>query len=50
MAKNVFRYAQNTDNMVTCEDEEIKIKNLITKAQADIRMHTQKKNTAESRV
>ena len=35
MSKNVFRHAQTTDNMVICENEEIKIKNLITKAMAD---------------
>ena len=50
MSKNVFRHAQTTDNMVICENEEIKIKNLITKAQADIRMHIQEKNMVESRV
>ena len=38
MSRNVFRHAQTEDNMVICEDHEIKIKNLITKAQADERM------------
>ena len=38
MFKNIFRHAQTEDNMVICEDQEIKIKNLITKAQADERM------------
>ena len=31
-------HAQSEDNMVIYENEEIKIKNLITKAQADGRM------------
>ena len=38
MSRNVFRHAQTEDNMVIYENEEIKIKNLITKAQADERM------------
>ena len=38
MSRNVFRHAQTEDNMVICEDHEINIKNLITKAQADERM------------
>ena len=38
MSRNVFRHAQTVDNMVIYENEEIKIKNLITKAQADGRM------------
>ena len=38
MSKNVFRHARTEDNMVIYENEEIKIKNLITKAQADKRM------------
>ena len=35
MSRNVFRHAQSVDNMVIYENEEIKIKNLIKKAQAD---------------
>ena len=38
VTRNVFRHAQSEDNMVIYENEEIKIKNLITKAQADGRM------------
>ena len=38
MSKNTFRHARTEDNMVIYENEEIKIKNLITKAQADERM------------
>jgi len=32
MTRNVFRHAQNADNLVVFENEEIQIKNLITKA------------------
>ena len=32
MSKNVFRHAQNTDNMVVFDNEEIQMKNFITKA------------------
>ena len=35
MSRNMFRHAQTEDNMVIYENEEIQIKNLITKAQAD---------------
>ena len=38
ITKNVFRHARTEDNMVIYENEEIKIKNLITKVQADERM------------
>ena len=38
MSRNVFRHAQTEGNMVICEDHEIKIKKLITKAQADKQM------------
>ena len=38
MSKNIFRHARTEDNMVIYENEEIKIKNLITKIQADERM------------
>ena len=38
VSRNVFRHAQSEDNMVIYENEEIKIKNLIMKAQADERM------------
>ena len=37
MSKNIFRHARTKDNMVIYENEEIKIKNLITKTQADER-------------
>ena len=32
MSRNVFRHAQNMDNLVVFKNEEIQIKNLITKA------------------
>ena len=32
ISSNVFRHAQTVDNLVVFEDDEIKIKNLITKA------------------
>merc|ERR1711984_64939 len=35
MSKNIFRHAKTEDNIVTYENEEIKIRNLITKGQAD---------------
>ena len=38
MSKNIFRHARTEDNMVIYENKEIKIKNLITQAQADERM------------
>ena len=38
MSKNIFRHARTEDNMVIYENEEIKIRNLITKIQADERM------------
>ena len=38
MNKNVFRHSLSSDNIVIFENEEIKIKNLITKTQADARM------------
>ena len=38
MYKNEFRHSLSSDNMVIFENEEIKIKNLITKTQADARM------------
>ena len=38
MNKNVFRHSLSADNVVIFEDEEIKIRNLITKTQADARM------------
>ena len=38
MIENEFRNSLSSDNMVIYEDEEIKIKNLITKTQADARM------------
>ena len=38
MNKNVFRHSLSSDNKVIFENEEIKIKNLITKNQADARM------------
>ena len=36
--KNVFRHSLSTDNVVIYENEEIKIRNLITKTQAEARM------------
>ena len=30
--ENIFRHAQNMDNLVLYENEEIQIKNLVTKA------------------
>ena len=42
MSKNIFRHAKTKDNIVTYENEEIKIRNLITKSQADER--TQESN------
>ena len=38
LIENEFRNSLSSDNMVIYEDEEIKIKNLITKTQADARM------------
>ena len=32
MSRNVFKHTQNVDNLVINEDEEIRIKNLTTKA------------------
>ena len=32
MLENVFRHAQSEDNLVLYENEEIRIKNLVTKA------------------
>ena len=32
MLENVFRHAQTEDNLVVYENEEIRIKNLVTKA------------------
>ena len=34
VTRNEFRHAQSEDNLVVCEDGEIKIKNLMTKVQA----------------
>ena len=36
--KNEFRHSLSVDNIVVFENEEIKIRNLITKTQADARM------------
>ncbi len=38
LIENEFRNSLSSDDMVVYEDEEIKIKNLITKTQADARM------------
>ena len=42
MIDNEFRNSLSSDNMVIYEDGEIKIRNLITKNQADARMQEQK--------
>ena len=48
MIENKFRDSLSSDDMVVYEDEEIKIKNLITKTQADARMQEHNATEAEA--
>merc|ERR1712074_366130 len=47
LIENKFRDSLSSDDMVVYEDEEIKIKNLITKTKADTRMRKHNATEAE---